>query len=201
MPSKRLIALVPPQFHFCVFPRLLMNASRQTCFSCSRLWGSLCAQGFRRFGWLHPGEKPGGLPVSDAAEAAQHGGFLYEMADGGLTLFILTGGVEPERDAYDHDGLLGHSFVGLRQTLAEMAETAGTPTGVNPPIAPSPVGTTLATHPLPSSAILTIHRHAPGEQRWTRAVCETARLVGARPRTDIWHQLCGSHANHGMECP
>lgn len=81
----------------------------------------LLAAGFQRFGWVHPGEAPGGLALSHAA-ACPHGGFLYEMSGGKSALFVLTGGIPPDRDHFDHDGVFAHAHVPLRKMFVEAVD-------------------------------------------------------------------------------
>ena len=75
--------------------------------------------GFRRFGWVHPGEKPGGERVSDVVRC-EHGCFVYDTEDDTAPLlFRLTGGEKIDPDAYDADGKLGRAMVGLRRSFIQ----------------------------------------------------------------------------------
>ena len=76
--------------------------------------------GFRRFGWVHPGELVNGGQMSDRNECA-HGGFVYEMAGGNQALFVLTPTLD-KHGSFDSDGRFGHAYVGLRQALVEAVE-------------------------------------------------------------------------------
>ena len=121
VPSPTVLHLVGP---YAARQQPALQMTRMGRMSDITIDGLLDA-GFRRFGWLHPEEQPGGAPLSEQHPNCPHGGFLYEMADGGIALFVLTGAVDPDRDQFDHDGSLGHAFIGLRQTLVEMVDAAG----------------------------------------------------------------------------
>lgn len=78
--------------------------------------------GFRRFGWVHPGERPGGLSVSPDAECL-HGGLLYEMADGRLAFFNLVGDLATvSHEKLDFDGTFARAFVSMRRIFVESVD-------------------------------------------------------------------------------
>ena len=117
VPSPAVLHLVgpyPPRHQAMVAMARLGRVSETTI-------DGLRDAGFRRFGWVHPGEAPGGFLISDKVKCA-HGGFVYEMAGGDQALFVLTGGAPLERDVFDHDGRFGHAYVMLRQVLVDAVE-------------------------------------------------------------------------------
>lgn len=51
----------------------------------------LLEQGFERFAWINPGEKPGGAALlADGSPLSNNGCFLYELAGGALVLYSLV---------------------------------------------------------------------------------------------------------------
>ena len=71
--------------------------------------------GFQQFGWVHPGEMPGGHELLDTI-SNDHGGFLFETAEG-PAFFVLD--PTPQDDTGFVEGSLGNAMVGLRVALIE----------------------------------------------------------------------------------
>ena len=75
--------------------------------------------GFVKFGWVHPGELPGGCTISDHT-SNEHGGFLYERANGSTAFFTVSPPVgEEDMDKYNLDGTISSALIGLQQLLIE----------------------------------------------------------------------------------
>jgi hypothetical protein len=74
--------------------------------------------GMQRFGWVHPGEPPGGHPLTLLDDFANdHGGFMFETAEG--PQFFCIHPTEPDGEGYDLNGRLGSALVGLRIALIQ----------------------------------------------------------------------------------
>ena len=78
----------------------------------------LRSQGFDSIGWVHPGEPPGGQPLSTETEN-HHGGFLLGLTDGDPVFYTINPVVPDDCDDFDLNGRFGQALVGLRIMLIE----------------------------------------------------------------------------------